>query len=107
LARGFSGQMGLVPANGRFVRFILLPAVKVKTVIVDAKGEQVPSIAGLRECWRQGRLAADYVRMKLPSCFRVRYGMFLFLPGYYGYTVGFGNYRGYGLMYVKKTIPHK
>ena len=70
--------MGLVPANGRFVRFILLPVVKIKTVIVDVKGEQVPSIAGLRECWRQSRLAADYVRMKLPSCFRITYGMFLF-----------------------------
>ena len=56
---------------------MLLPAVKVKTVIVVAKGEQVPSIAGLRECGRQSRLAADYVRMKLPSCFCVRYGMFL------------------------------
>ena len=77
MARGFSGQMGSVPASGRFWWRMLLPAVKVKTVIVVAKGEQVPSIAGLRECWRQSRLAADYVRMKLPSCFRVRYGMFL------------------------------
>ena len=83
---------------------MLLPAVKVKTVIVVAKGEQVPSIAGLRECWRQSRLAADYVRMKLPSCFRIiiRYGMFFILPGYFDYSVRFGNYRGYGLMYVKK-----
>jgi hypothetical protein len=70
--------------------------VNVKSVIVGAKGEQVPSIAGLRECWQRkppGRgLRTDEIAFLFLS--RLRY-VFI-LPGYYGYTVGFGNYRGYG-----------